>query len=822
MLPFVRPSVFRTFLFVPLLQSLSTLKLTLFSGFLLFTQLAWAQFPQLPYPPSSLPANFPIQQQQQPTLVNPGNTNQVDNAQQRQYIQDQRAKAREDSVRLLRANTEEPGTKEQKIKIFGADIFSNKSLDIAPITNIPTPKGYILGAGDQLIINVYGDLYRDINIQKTITPEGILQLEQVGPIFVNGLTIEAATERIRTKLARIYPIGRGMDMSIRIGNIRSIRVNFIGEVVNPGTYNLPSLATVMNALYFSGGPTASGSFRTINLIRRNRSGQDTVFRTIDLYKYLTKGLRMSDISLKDDDVIQIPPYRSRIELTTGVKKTGYFELLPGEKLGDLIAYAGGLVEDAYRPTITIQRITPNGRKFIDVREEEMNTFVVMNGDRVGINRVPEREENMVVVNGAVYMPGSYPLDRNPTVKDLISRAEGPRRDAFLGRAAIHRQKDDLTEELIPVNLTRILNGKDTNVVLKPLDRLEVSSVTQLREGMTVRILGEVNTPKGDSLENNGYYPWFEGMTVEDLIITAGNLRASASPNHIEVIRPKRLDSDDPKLINSTLAETFTLAISRDLRLTEEASKFQLKPYDVVYVRASPNFENNQAARVEGQVRTPGDYGLVDRDERISDLIKRSGGLTAYAYVEGASLIRRTKLTKAEIDQQQKTLNTISNDGRKSALQADVVAENKEEAIGIDLKKILEKPHTDIDLILQDGDLLTVPKFNPTIKIEGEVQLPTTTRYTKNVGVGEYISRAGGFTSRSVKKRTYVIYANGYAKKTKRFLFFNSYPEVRPGSRIIVPVRTQADITAAQVMGVIGTIGGSLSGLLGIYAILRTL
>ncbi len=813
MLPFFRPCVLKK-LKSP--YTFSPLKTTILIALVLLGQLVGAQVPQLPYP-TNLPTTYP---QGIPTNSPSGTpTMQSDNVQQRQVVQDARAKAREDSVRLLRANTEDPGTKEQKIKIFGADIFSNKSLDIAPVTNIPTPKGYILGPGDEVVVNIYGDLYKDVDFKKTVTPEGVLQLEQVGPVFVSGLSIEAATSRLRAKLSKIYPIGRGMDMNVRIGNIRTIRINFIGEVVNPGTYNLPSLATVMNALYFSGGPTASGSFRTINLIRRNKFGQDTVVRTIDLYKYLTKGLRMSDISLKDDDVIQIPPYRTRIELTSGVKKTGYFELLPGEKLGNLIDYAGGFIEDAYKNTIVIQRITSNGRKFLDVKEDEVYSFEIKNGDRVGIGKVPEREENMVVITGAVYLPGSYPLDRNPTVKDLINRAEGPKRDAFLGRAGLYRQKDDLTEELIPVNLSRILAGKDTNITLQALDRLEVESVTQLREGMQVRILGEVNLAKGDS--SKGFFPWFEGMTVEDLIIAAGNLRAAASPNHIEIIRPKRLDSDDPKLITSTLSESFTMGISKDLRLNEQASKFQLKPFDVVYVRASPNFENNQEARVEGQVLTPGDYGLIDRDERISDLVKRSGGLTAYAYVEGASLVRKTKLTKIEIDQQQRTLGQIGNDSRRSSLNADYVAENKEEAIGIDLKKILEKPHSEIDLILQDGDVLNIPKYNPTIKIEGEVQLPTTSRFTRGVGVGEYISRAGGFTSKSVKKRTYVVYANGFAKKTKHFLFFNSYPEVKPGARVIVPQRTQADITSQQVIGAIAQIGGALSGIVGIVALLRT-
>lgn len=760
----------------------------------------------------------PLPQTQAPAA---GNTTITDQSRNRSVnVDDPRAKARQDSVRLLRVQEDDPQKAVKKLKIFGADIFTNKSLDFIPVTNIPTPKGYILGPGDQLVLNLYGTQFRDVSITQKLTPEGTILIPQVGPVFLSGMTIEAATERLYNKLANIYPLGRGMDLSVRIGDIRSIRINFVGEVVNPGTFTLPSLATVMNALYFSGGPTESGSFRMINLIRRNKFGQDSVVRRIDLYQYLTKGLRVTDISLRDDDVIQIPPYKSRIELVAGTKKTGFFELLPGENLGNLLDYAGGFVEDAYRNVITVQRITSNGRKFLDVNENEVRSFEVFNGDRVGINKVPERELNMVAISGSVYMPGSYPLDRNPTVKDLVKRAEGTTREAFLGRASLYRQKDDMTEELISVNLGRILEGKDTNVVLKPLDRLEVLNVTKLREGLIVRILGEVNNAQADT--NKGFFPWYEGMTVEDLIVKAGNLRAAASPNHVEVVRPKHLESDDPKDINSILGERFNFAISRDLRLTEDASKFKLRPFDIVYVRSSPNFEENQSVRIDGEVIRRGEYSLIDRDERISDLVKRAGGMTQYAYVDGASLIRRTKLSKTEIEQQQKTLNEISGNNRKASVNADVITPEKEEAIGIDLAKILDRPHSEIDLVLQDGDLLSIPKHNPTIKIEGEVQLPTTTRFTRGVGVGEYISRAGGFTSRSVKKRTYVVYANGFAKKTKRFLFFNSYPEVRPGSRIVVPTRTVADITSQQIIGSIAQVGAALSGLIGIYALLRTL
>ncbi|MFT4032207.1 MAG: polysaccharide biosynthesis/export family protein [Siphonobacter sp.] len=750
--------------------------------------------------------------------ISSGATKQTDQTTQRQYVTDLRIKAREDSIRLLRAQTEDNTTVSQRLKVFGADIFSNKSLEFVPITNIATPKGYILGPGDELVINLYGELFKDISIQKRITPDGIVQIDQVGPVFLSGMTIEAATQRLRTKLAHIYPIGRGMDMSVRVGDIRSIRVNFIGEIVNLGTYTVPSLMTLMNALYFSGGPTASGSFRTINLIRRNHAGRDTLIRTVDLYEYITKGLRLSDISLKDDDVIQVPPYKTRIELGSGTKKTGYFELLPGENLGNLIEYAGGFVENAYLSVITIVRLTSNGLKYLDVRLEDINTFEVKNGDKVFIGTIPERDDNIVSISGSVYLPNAYPFESNRTVKALLQRAEGTTKEAFLGRAILYRRKDDMTEKTIPLNLSRIMSGQDPDVELEKQDRLVINSVKQLREGLVVRILGEVNNNLMD--ENNGYFPWYDSMTVEDLILLAGNLQPGASPNHIEVVRPKHLESDDPKQINSSLAETFTFGISKDLRLTEQASKFTLKPHDIVYVRTSPNFENNQSVKIEGEVLYQGEFSLIDRDERISDLVKRAGGLTAYAYVDGASLIRVTKLSKAEIQQQQKTIAQLSDDSKKSSVQADFITDGKEEAIGIDLKKILQKPHTEIDLVLQDGDLLSVPKHNPTIKIEGEVQLPTTTRYTKGVGVGEYISRAGGFTSRSVKRRTYVVYANGFAKKTKRFLFFNSYPEVKPGSRIVVPVRTVSDISAQQVVTILGQVGATLSGVLTVIVLIR--
>lgn len=806
---------------------------TALGGLSLFTAIttgAFAQFPQ--QMPQNLPQNIPPGMMQgmgggqmpvgipqgANANISTGTIQQRDETTARQYVTDQRQKAREDSIRLLRGKAEDVASVEARLKIFGAEIFNNKAVDMSPNLNVSVPRDYVLGTNDVLLINLFGQNMQGFVIEKRVTAEGNVQLDRIGPVQVGGMTIEAATQLLRQKLSSIYPIGRGMEMNLRLGDIRSIRVNFVGEVVNPGTYTLPSLATVMNALYFSGGPTAAGSFREIKLNRRSsKTGRDTTVAVVDLYHYLTTGLRNGDISLRDDDVIQISPYKTRIELAAGVKKPGLFEVKPGEKLGDLIKYAGGLVEDAYQANIVVQRLTENGRKFLDVKRAEIDTFRLQNGDRVGIGKIPEREENMVVISGPVYLPGSYPLDRNPTVKTLIARAEGMKRNAFLGRARIVRIKDDLLQEIIPINITRIQAGQDPDVPLKALDHVEIVTVDQLREGKTVRIQGEVNNVNNEQ----GYYSWYDGMTVEDLIIMAGNLEPSASPSRIEVVRPKRLASDDPSLITDQLAETFTLSIDPNLRVSSEASTFKLQPFDEVFVRSSPNFENNQTASVEGQVIYPGIFGLVSRDERISDLIKRAGGLNKYAFVDGATLVRKVQMTKTELALQDKTVQQLSDDTKKAKVDIEPVFQGKEDFIGIDLAKIMDNPHSEIDLILQNGDVINIPKYEPTIRIDGQVQLPTTAKYSKGASLGEYISRAGGFTAFAKKRATYVVYKNGQAKRSRRFLFFNTYPEIRPGARIVVPTKTQADITTQQIISTIGQIGGTLSGIIGILALVRT-
>jgi protein involved in polysaccharide export with SLBB domain len=794
-------------------------------GLLVCSLSALAQIPaNLPANAPQLPSNIPISTLPQGVSpqVNSGVSRVQDETANRAVVGDARAKAYEDSIRLLR----ERGTTgandslaQLRNRVFGSRIFTGNRGGFAPSINTATPRNYLVGPGDQLIINIYGYSSRIYTLR--VTPEGNVNFDLgIGPVKVTGLTIEQVEQKLTDRLAERYVGLKGPNrntyLQVNLGDVKAIRVNINGEAVTPGTYQMNSLSTVYTALYAAGGPSEIGTYRNIKLLRRDR-----VIATVDLYDYLVNGVRSNDVALQDDDVIFIERYRSRVDLTGRVKTPALFELKPGEKLGDVFNFAGGFAEGAYTLSIQIQRFTKSGKRLIDVPNEQIQSVELQNGDVIGVGDIPDRVENEVLVAGSVFRPGSYSLDSAPTLKGLLARAEGVTPDAFLGRATIIRRKDDLTEQIIPVNLERILSGRDEDVALQWRDRLEVKSVAEMRENRVVRIQGEVL--KRDTGENEqGYYPWYEGMTVEDLIIAAGGFTRAASASRVEVSRPKRLESDDLSKITSVVSETFTFSISRDLKVDSTASRFFLLPNDEVFVRPSPNFESTQTVRVEGQILVPGDYPITDRNERISDIIKRAGGVNNFAYIPGASLIRQVKASQAELNERNRTLNEISDDSRNAAVVAENVTEDKQETIGIDLQRILKNPHSEEDLILQEGDIINIPKYTATVRVQGEVLHPTTTRYTPNVGVLEYISRSGGFTARSLKRRTYVLYANGFVQKTRRFLFFNSYPEVRPGSEVIVPVRTKDDITTQGVLNTIGQISATLTGLVSIILAARLL
>ncbi len=705
-------------------------------------------------------------------------------------------------------------------RVFGYSIFNGKNQSFQPNPRLSAPPNYIIGPEDVLSILMYG--YSEMNQVFPVSLQGNIVIPLVGAVQVSGLTLTQAEDRIRSRMSTRYA---GLKTSqwgpqntylrVTVDQVRTIRVNLVGEVANPGSYNLTSLTTVFNALYNSGGPTEIGSFRTIQVLRK-----DKVIRTIDLYPYLLTAQKKDDIALQDEDVIFVPAYKTRVEINGEVKKPGLFEVLPGESLAKILEYTGGFNEVALRSRVSLIRLTDRDRRLIGVDASQYETFDMKDADIIAVDRIVDRYNNVVFISGAVYRPGQYPIEENPTLKKLIERAEGLTPDAFTGRVRLVRRKADLTNDLLTFDLSKVVNGELPDVALQREDAVEILSVSDLRQGRNVRIQGNVLNPQMD--ENEGYFEWFEGMTIEDLVIAAGGLNEAASTYNVEVLRPVRKNDTLSRSVDSEVARVFQVSISRDLKKTPAASSFKLEAYDQVYVRTVLNFQEPQFVQVEGQVLTPGPYGITSRDERVTDVIKRAGGLNQFAYVEGATLVRRIQLSEAEIRQRQTTLLEIADDATNSAVQVEPLAPDRQERISIDLKRVLANPHTDDDLIVEDGDIIRIPKLLQTVRVGGEVQFPTTTRFEKGLSFTDYVSRGGGFTSKSRKRLSYVLYANGEVKRTKKFLFFNSYPRVEPGSEVVVAIKTKSDVTPQLILNALGQSLTAITALTGIILGIQSL
>ncbi|WP_370871185.1 SLBB domain-containing protein [Algoriphagus sp.] len=722
-------------------------------------------------------------------------------------------------------------------KIFGYKLFHNRDLDFNPSLNIPTPQGYIVGSGDQLLIDVFGASQESFDVN--VSPEGRILIPNVGSIQVGGASIEAATSRLKSSLGRIYSGLLGSNpntfIQVRLGNIRSIKVSMVGELSRPGTYTLPSFASVFNGLFAAGGPNENGSFRNIQVYRDSR-----LVATVDIYEFLSKGNSQSNISLQDNDVVIVPPIQARVEVIGPVRREGFFEVKPDETLADLEAYTGGFTSQAYKERQTIRRIENNERKVIDVSREDFNSFNPKDGDEILIGETLDRFVNRVQVSGAVIRPGEYALENGISVKNLIERAQGLKPEAFLNRAILYRTSEDLTLAAMPLDLKGIMDGTQADVQLKNEDLLFIPSRYDIQEETYVKISGEVNIPST--------YPYATSMTVGDLILQAGGLLQSASNSSIEIARRVR-DASSGKL-----AELFTISINPDLKLSEEESRLPLMPFDHVFIRKSPGFEREKLIKVEGEINFPGDFAISSANERISDVIKRAGGLNQFAYPKGASLVRRTvyyrdvtpeeiqeknlrairekidpernpQLNQAElllferldgkinaieekklIEEQKKILENLSQNSIDDSLVRDTLFNKirfkKQDVIGINLEEILRNPGSGEDLILQEGDILRIPKELQTIRMVGEVLMPTTARFVRNNNLRNYISQAGGFTEEARKSKTYVIYANGDARRTHSLLMIKFYPQIEPGAEIVVPKKPQRErLSTAAWLGI---------------------
>ena len=669
--------------------------------------------------------------------------------------------------------------------VFGREIFSNKNLSFEPNLNVPTPKGYVLSAGDELLINVWGD--SELNLKLKVSPEGTILIPNLGPVSVSGLTIETAENRIRQELGRIMSTlsgdtdGANTFVSVSLSQIRSIKVNIVGEVVAPGTYTLPSFATLFNALYAAGGVNEIGSLRGIKVYRNSKE-----VAKLDVYDYLLNGKYNTNIRLEENDMVIVSPYDQLAVVQGKVKRNRIFELKKGETLSQLLNMAGGFTGDAYKKDVRVKRKAGSRYQIATVTEDKYPTFAMIDGDSLLVDSVIPFYENRLTVTGAVWRPGEYELNGTVhTVRQLVDQAAGLKGDEFAGRAQITRLNPDFTTTVIAVDIRGILSGTSPDIELKPEDQLNIPSLFDLREPYTIKVSGAVNYV-------DTVLPYRNNLTVEDAIMMAGGLKESAATVNVEVARRIK-DTKTYENTNRT-AEVFNFALNDNLGLISTDGKksdtvFTLEPFDEVYVRFSPGYQEQQVIKVNGEITFAGDYVLAEKNSRLSDIITKAGGITPDAYVKGASLKRQ--LTEDEMRRLETLLQLSANKQSRDSVALSL--ENiKDYSVGIDLEKALTNPGSAHDVVLRDGDELYIPQFQSTVKISGAVTYPNSVTYTEGMSVKSCLSQAGGYND-IARKYPIVIYMNGKVAMTrKRFIFFKHYPKVEPGSEIVVPAKTQQD------------------------------
>ncbi|WP_316786211.1 SLBB domain-containing protein [Pedobacter frigiditerrae] len=693
-------------------------------------------------------------------------------------------------------------------KIFGADLFRNGNITFEPNLRIATPKGYIIGPDDKLLIDLTGDNEVSYNLQ--VSAEGIINVQYLGRVAVGGLTIEQATSKIKAGLSKTYPsIPSGRtSVAVNLGNIKSIKVTLTGYLVKPGTYTLSSLSTVYNALYASGGPAENGSFRAIQIIRNNK-----IIATVDVYDFLLRGIQQANVRLQDQDIINVPVYNKRVEIIGEVKRSALFEVNNNETLQDVIDFAGGFSMQAYTARIKAFQNTDQDRKIVDVAKAEWGSYRPQNGDKFIVEPILDRFQNRVEIIGAVFRPGIFELKNGLTLKALIAKAEGLKEDAFLNRGYINRLNTDNTQALIPFDLQKVMAGTESDITLQREDKITINSLFDLRDEYIVNIQGEVRSP--------GTFDYADNMTLESVIQMAGGFKEGATPNRIEVSR--RVKNSDATSSTARTAEVFTVNVSEDLTLQGEP--FILKPFDIISVRNSEGYSVQKQVKLEGEVVYPGIYTITRKDERISELIKRAGGLTSSAYADGASLKRpgakavspndkNAINVKEEEDKKLLNLKRLQESGVKDTVAVEVEQQLiQSDLVGINLVKILKSPLSKQDLIVEDGDVIRVPHTLQTVKVTGEVLNPNSIVYLSGKSLKQYINGAGGFTANARKGGTYIRYANGSAAAVSKFLFFNNYPVVKPGAEILVPKRAERERISAQAWIGIGTGVASLAAII---------
>lgn len=677
----------------------------------------------------------------------------------------------------------------EETPIFGHDIFSSfEELTFEPNENQATPENYKLGPGDEVIIDIWGA--NEANIRQTISPEGRIIVSQLGPIYLNGLTITQAAAKIKKVASQIYAGVEGerpvSDISVTLGQNRTIQVNVMGDVNTPGTYRLSGFATVFNAIYRAGGITDIGSLRNIHVLRGGKNIAD-----VDVYDFIFYGKQSVDVKLQDGDVVQVPAYGTLVQVAGSVKRPMKYELKDGETVASLVTFAGGFAGDAYSNDLNIVRQTGKEKRVHTVAEKNYSSFALCDGDFVTVGSVIDRYENKVEVNGAVFRPGIFELGSEiATVKQLVLHAGGLTEEAFLNRAVIIREKDDLSLETVSVNLGGIMNGTASDVLLKKNDILTVSNIHKIDEVGTLSILGYV--------ENPGEYEFAEGTSIEDLILIAGGLKKGASTAKVDVAR--RIDDKNATEKSELYSETFTFSISEGLVIGGE--EFILQPYDVVSVRRSPGYQEQKIVTVNGEVNFAGEYALVNGAERLSDLVKRAGGASSVAYLKGGRLTRR--MTDDEIAMRLASADKMTFENEADSLKFQRQLEKTSFTVGIQLDKAISNPGSDYDIILRDGDVLDVPEYIGTVKVNGAVMNPNTVSFISGKPVSHFVNLAGGYTMKAKRSRTYVVYMNGNVALARRG------GKVEPGCEIIVPKKPERTPMPATAYISLGTSAASMA------------
>ncbi|WP_148371265.1 SLBB domain-containing protein [Bacteroides bouchesdurhonensis] len=667
-------------------------------------------------------------------------------------------------------------------QVFGRNIFNTRNLTFEPSVNLATPSNYRLGPGDEVIIDIWGASQN--TIRQAISPDGTINIQKIGPVYLSGLTVSEANDYLKKSLNKIYnglnnATDPSSDIRLTLGNIRTIQINIMGEVVQPGTYALSAFSTVFHALYRAGGVSDIGSLRNVQLVRNGKK-----LTTIDVYEFIMKGNAQDDIRLQEGDVVIVPAYDVLVKISGKVKRPMRFEMKKDEPLSTLIKYAGGFDADAYTRSLRVVRQNGEEYEVNTVKDIDYSVYQMRNGDVVTAEAILNRFTNKLEVRGAVYRPGIYQLSGTlNTIRELVNEAQGLTGDAFLNRSVLYRQHDDLTTEVLPVDIKSIMDGTSPNIALQKNDILYIPSIHDLSDRGNITVHGEVAKP--DS------YPYADNMTLEDLIIQAGGLREAASTVRVDVTR--RIKNPRSTADNDTIGQMFSFSL-KDGFVIDGQPGFVLQPYDEVYVRRSPGYQAQQNVGIEGEILFGGTYALTSREERLSDLVNKAGGATNYAYLRGAKLTRVANASEKK--RMADVIRLMRRQLGEEMMDSLGIEVENSFTVGIDLERALRNPQSSSNIVLREGDVISIPKNTNTVTINGAVMVPNTVSYLEGKDIDYYLNQAGGYSDNAKKSKKFIVYMNGEVTRVKG----NAKKQIEPGCEIIVPSKSKKRTNVGEILG----------------------